>query len=140
MDVSISSNALAVAHELTGVTVRVQRAVERVTEQQARVFETKVKARASGRPGPRAQTGDYRRSINAQFAGRSGGRVRWEVGTNAVQGRRLEFGFWGLRDSLGRLFHQPPYPHFGPAADEMESALPAAVEVAVAAELAVFGP
>lgn len=76
---------------------------------------TKVKANASGRPGPRAPTGDYRRSWNMQNGG--GALTPWvEVGTNAAQGRRLEFGFVGT-DALGRDYNQPPYPHAGPAAD-----------------------
>ena len=139
MEISVSSNARAVAIELAAVTTRVEQTVDRVTERQARVFEGKVKANASGRPGPRVQTGDYRRSIGAQFRGKSGGTVRWEIGTNSPQGRRLELGFWGVRDSLGRLFHQPAYPHFGPAADDMERTFPAIIETAVSAELAVFG-
>lgn len=39
------------------------------------------------------------------------------VGTNAPQGRRLEFGFVGA-DALGRVYNQPPFPHVGPAVEE----------------------
>lgn len=38
------------------------------------------------------------------------------VGPAKPQGRRLEFGLVGP-DSLGRVFHQPPYAHVGPAVE-----------------------
>jgi len=75
-----------------------------------------VKKNASGRPGPRVPTGDYRRSINVRF---SDGGARAEIGTAAVQGHRLEYGFVGP-DSLGRVYNQPPYPHFRPMRDQIE--------------------
>jgi hypothetical protein len=130
MEISMSSNAVQVAHDLLGVTGAVHLAVSTVVAEQGVVMQTKVKARASGRPGPRVQTGDYRRSINRQFR-KTATTVTSEVGTNSPQGRRLENGFWGMRDSLGRLFHQPAYPHFGPTGDEMEREFPIAVEAAV---------
>jgi hypothetical protein len=34
-------------------------------------------------------------------------------------------------DSLGRLYHQPPYPHFQPAADEMRAQFPTALETGI---------
>lgn len=82
------------------------------------LLQTKVQAHASGRPGPNAPTGDYRRSIHVEFSGESGS-AKATVGTNKPQARRLEFGFVGI-DSLGRHYSQPPYPHFGPALDEIE--------------------
>ncbi|WP_172673788.1 hypothetical protein [Methanogenium cariaci] len=39
------------------------------------------------------------------------------VGTNAPQGKRLEFGFVG-RDVLGRYYNQEAQPHLRPAVDE----------------------
>lgn len=89
------------------------------------LLNTRIKAKASGRPGPNAPTGDYRRSWTHQFSERGG--VATSVnGTNAPQGRRLEFGFTGA-DSLGRVYDQPPYPHVGPARDEIEPELVAAI-------------
>jgi hypothetical protein len=41
------------------------------------------------------------------------------IGTNAVQARRLEYGFVGY-DSLGRYFNQGPLEHWRPRADELE--------------------
>lgn len=131
MEIHISSDAAAVAAQLRNVPAAISTSVTAAVAAQGALLQTKVKARASGRPGPRVQTGDYRRSINRQMR-RGTVSVTVEVGTNSPQGRRLEFGFWGKRDSLGRLFHQPPYPHFGPAADEMEDAFPVAIDAAIA--------
>jgi hypothetical protein len=96
----------------------------------AALLETSVKQHASGRPGPNVITGDYRRSITRQVTATRGG-AEAEVGTNAVQGPRLEYGFHGT-DSLGRHYDQPPYPHFRPAADEIEPQFVEAVEQAIA--------
>lgn len=129
--IEIKSNASLVARAFAALPVQTSAAVNAAVVAEGAALQSRVRARASGRPGPRAQTGDYRRSISRQTS-RSVGRITVEVGTNAPQGRRLEFGFWGLSDSLGRLFHQPAYPHFGPAADGMEDTFPAAITAAVA--------
>lgn len=81
------------------------------------LLRTRVMAKASGRPGPRTVTGDYRRSWQNQFSG-GGGTYKAETGTNAPQAKRLEFGFNGM-DSLGRVYSQPPYAHARPAFDEI---------------------
>jgi hypothetical protein len=81
------------------------------------LLRTKVMAKASGRPGPNAPTGDYRRSWTVEFSGGSG-TFTATAGTNAPQGRRLEHGFHGV-DSLGRAYDQAPLPHAGPAFDEV---------------------
>lgn len=93
------------------------------------LLRTRVMANASGRPGPNVVTGDYRRSIELRVTD-MGGEVTAIVGTNLPQGRRLEFGFVGA-DSLGRIYNQPPYPHFGPAFDEVSPKFIQAVEVLV---------
>jgi hypothetical protein len=82
------------------------------------LLNTRIKAHASGRPGPNAPTGDYRRSWTMTFQANDEGAVAVN-GTNRDQGRRLEFGFVGV-DSLGRAYDQPPYPHAGPALQEIE--------------------
>lgn len=79
----------------------------------ARRLQTRVRANASGRPGPNIVTGDYRRSISVVKEGPTSALV----GTNRPQGRRLEFGFYGV-DAIGRTYNQPPYPHFQPAIDQ----------------------
>lgn len=118
-DWSIESNdAFRVAAELTQAGFRAGVRAFSVTRMYGQLVNTAVQANASGRPGPRAITGDYRRSI-ATHAGYDGGSVFADVGTNKAQGRRLEFGFFG-KDSLGRRFRQAPRPHFGPALDRFE--------------------
>lgn len=97
-----------------------------VVQMYGTLYALQVKARASGRPGPNAPTGDYRRSIESKFIALPGGGMAM-VGTNKPQGRRLEFGFVG-RDSLGRNYNQRPFPHFGPALDFIEPAFGAALE------------
>lgn len=84
------------------------------------VLEARVKARASGRPGPNVITGDYRRSWTTEVTLDAHG-ASAIVGTNKPQGPRLEYGFAGT-DSLGRHYNQSPYPHLNPAADEIEDA------------------
>ena len=96
-----------------------------VVRHYGQLMQTKIQAHASGRPGPNAPTGNYRRSIHVEF-GQAGGGLEARVGTNAPQGRRLEFGFVGT-DSLGRHYNQPPFPHFGPAANEVEPEFVAAL-------------
>jgi hypothetical protein len=64
-------------------------------------------------PGPNVGTGDYRRGITLTTE-EGDGEAAAEVSTAAVQAMRLEHGFIG-RDSAGRMFRQPPFPHWGPA-------------------------
>lgn len=75
------------------------------------LLESRIKANASGRPGPNVITGAYRRSWSHRGVA---GELRVDVYTNAPQGRRLEQGFVG-RDSLGRIYNQPAFPHVEPA-------------------------
>lgn len=89
-----------------------------VVHKHTQLLRTKIQAKASGRPGPNAPTGDYRRSWGVSFGGGTGF-VFGAAGTNAPQGRRLELGFVGT-DSLGRHYNQPPYSHVGSAAEEIE--------------------
>lgn len=79
----------------------------------AKALVVQVQRNASGRPGPRVITGKYRASWQSDVH-RAGPVIVGEVGTNAPQGRRLEFGFVGV-DSLGRHYSTPPFPHLGPA-------------------------
>ncbi|MGX1668612.1 HK97 gp10 family phage protein [Streptomyces sp. NPDC055400] len=88
-------------------------AAETAMRHGAKALVVQVQRNASGRPGPRVITGRYRASWQSD-AHRAGPVIVAEVGTNAPQGRRLEFGFVGV-DSLGRHYNQPPFPHLGPA-------------------------
>ena len=117
----ISSNANQVAADLAALGFQAGARAAVVTRHFGMLLQAAVKRRASlprtGPPGPRIQTGNYNRSIGLQTSSSGGGPVA-TVGTNAPQGRRLELGFTGT-DSLGRSYEQPPYPHFGPALDEI---------------------
>ncbi|MEW1719728.1 hypothetical protein [Streptomyces sp. NPDC093109] len=83
----------------------------------AMLLETRIKAHASGRPGPNAPTGEYRRSWTHSVQ-ISGATVTGLVTTDKPQARRLEYGFVGT-DSLGRRYNQRPYPHVAPALEDI---------------------
>lgn len=118
--ISVVSNANIIAAQLQLRSAASSATVRGVVIQHAMLLQTRVKANASGRPGPNAPTGDYRRSIRRQTGSSTqAGGVTAEVGTDAPQGRRLEYGFTGV-DSRGRYYDQQPYPHFGPALDATE--------------------
>lgn len=107
------SNAAVVAAEIATLGRVAERRTVAIVRHHTALLETRVKAGASGRPGPRAKTGDYRRGINSRIRYAAGEAVG-TVGTASPQARRLEYGFVG-RDRLGRTYNQPPFPHFGPA-------------------------
>ena len=55
-----------------------------------------------------------------------------EVFVGAPQGRRLEYGFSGMTDSLGRFFpYWPAEPYLGPALEEDTPLIQARMELAV---------
>ncbi len=105
--------------------VRAGLKIGKITQHYGMLMQTRVKANAQGRPGPRMQTGDYNRSINLKV-GMEGASIAARVGTARPQGRRLEFGFVGA-DSLGRHYNQAPLPHFGPAFDQIAPLYEAAI-------------
>lgn len=110
--------AREVAAGLLADAAKVRGGLRTPVSQAGQELRRRIQARASGRPGPRVVTGNYRRSWSAEsYSVPDGAAV--SVGTNAPQGRRLEYGFNGV-DSLGRKYNQPPYPHVGPAADGFE--------------------
>ena len=67
------------------------------------------------------KTGTYRRSFAMETVEKSSERCRVEVGTDAPQAKRLEYGFVGA-DKLGRIYNQAPRPHLRPALDENKGA------------------
>lgn len=90
-------------------------AVERGMGRGILLGQSIVRGNARGRPGPRAPTGDFNRSIVGQYQ-RRGYNVIGQIGSNAAQARRLELGFTG-RDILGRYYDQPPYPYLSTSYD-----------------------
>lgn len=129
---SVRTNSGIVAAALERGGRRANVAVHKVTIDYGYRSLALIRRNASGRPGPNAPTGDYRRSFGITF--HLDGSV--SVGTNAVQGRRLEHGFFGT-DSLGRKVRQRPYPHVGPAMRQIR--VPYQVAVMKAARDAVQG-
>ncbi|MEV7936605.1 HK97 gp10 family phage protein [Kitasatospora sp. NPDC088264] len=119
------SNGAQIAAELDARALALLPMATAVVRHHAMLLETAIKANASGRPGPNAPTGDYRRSWTHEVQQTAAG-VEAVVGTNKPQGRRLEFGFVG-RDILGRVFNQRPYPHVGPAVERIRPAFLAAM-------------
>lgn len=111
----------------------VQARVATTVYRHGELLRSTVRAKASGRPGPRVQTGDYRRGIAANHgmgpSPRAGGGLvpTSTVRSNAPQAWRLERGFVGA-DVLGRIYNQPAYEHWGPAIDVVEPKLYAAIE------------
>lgn len=128
-DLGISSNANKVAADLLAHGMRAGARSVSVTRHFGMLLQAAVKRRASlprgGPPGPRIITGNYNRSIGLQLGMAAGGAVA-RVGSNAPQARRLEEGF-NDTDSLGRTYEQPPYPHYGPALDEIGPLFVAAI-------------
>lgn len=116
----------ALAAEFGAMGINARELAHRATVVHGAMLQRAVVANASGRPGPEAPTGDYRRSINRRTEKRAAGSIT-QVGTDKPQARRLEHGFVGV-DSLGRSYDQPPYPHFGPAFDEVAPKFEAAIE------------
>lgn len=100
-----------------------------VTKHFGQLVLTQAKANASGRPGPRAPHGDFRRDLDMVMT-QASGFITAHIGTNRPQGRRLEFGFVG-EDVLGRHYNQPPYPYLGPALDKYADEYAAAVGAVV---------
>ncbi|MFE7129335.1 HK97 gp10 family phage protein [Streptomyces sp. NPDC057638] len=128
--VGASGNAAEIAARLDARAARSLPETVAIVQHYAMLLETRIKAKASGRPGPNAPTGDYRRSWTHQIA-TNGALVVGTVGTNKPQARRLEFGFVGA-DSLGRIYNQPPFPHVGPAVEEIRPLFIAALADSIA--------
>jgi len=111
--------------DLDDLAPRLERAANRVgpelnrtVQQQARLGRALIQERASGRPGPNIITGEYVASWQIEpFAVPDGGGAM--IGTRKPQGRRLEYGFYDMTDSIGRHFFQVPRPHVEPAVNEL---------------------
>lgn len=133
VEIRVDTNADEVAADIRAYGVRATAGTKGAAQNAALLVETRTKANASlpasGPPGPRAITGDYRASWNTQKTEETPDSVTFTVGTDRPQGRRLEYGFVG-RDALGRVYNQPPYPHLQPAIDATRPEFEAAVRKA----------
>lgn len=137
----IRTNAAAVAAKWKAAGPVATAKASTVATTTGQVCQTRARANASGRSGvywspgpgsptsnlalgapypaqigPRVETGDFRRGIYLLPLATPGS-VGFVVGSNSPQAARLEFGFFGLTDSLGRTFHQYPLPWLRPAAE-----------------------
>ncbi|WP_406210319.1 hypothetical protein OH807_40445 [Kitasatospora sp. NBC_01560] len=65
---SVSSNAAVLAARLEAQAVELLPSATAVVTRHAMLLETAIKAAASGRPGPNAPTGGYRRSWTSEVA------------------------------------------------------------------------
>lgn len=101
------------ADRLEGAADRLGEVTQRRMRRVGQVGVQQIRQNASGRPGPNVITGRYRSSWRSETRGIPYG-AECTIGTDAPQGRRLEFGFVGP-DSLGRVYNQPPFPHVQPA-------------------------
>lgn len=97
-----------------------QRNERRTALAMAKDLTDAVRAHASGRPGPQVITGQYRASIRIVDSQDNADGSVYYVGTDAPQAARLEFGFVGV-DAIGRHYHQPPFPHWRPALQEIRN-------------------
>lgn len=120
IQVTVDDNRTPQALERIGTLVA-QQLPSAVYRAGARV-RTQVRANASGRPGPNVITGDYRRSIAQTNTMTDGNSPVAYVHSAAPQARRLEYGFVGA-DVLGRVYNQPPFPHWGPAVRDIDQHL-----------------
>lgn len=82
-------------------------------------LEGNIKLHEAGRPGPEiGPSGDFRRNTTRLPLLITDRQMFAKVANDSPQALRLEFGFMGMTDSIGRTFHQPPYPSFGPGFDD----------------------
>ncbi|MEV6146432.1 HK97 gp10 family phage protein [Streptomyces sp. NPDC051992] len=118
------------ADRLEAAATQVGPAIQRAVQHTGELGRARIRGNASGRPGPSVITGAYRNSWQMTNRRLPHGAL-CTIGTNAPQGRRLEFGFVGP-DSLGRVYNQPPFPHVGPAIDYIGATLMTEMRFAVA--------
>src|SRR5690242_18734801 len=118
------------ADRLDRAATRIGPAVQRAVRHTGELGRARIRGNASGRPGPNVITGAYRNSWETNTRRLPYGAM-CTIGTNAPQGRRLEFGFVGP-DSLGRVYNQPPFPHVGPAIGYIGATLTIEMRYAVA--------
>jgi hypothetical protein len=110
------------ADRLEAAAKRLGPEVARATLHSGQLLRALIQSNATGRPGPNYITGDYHGSWQVAPEQLPYG-ANVVVGTDRPQGRRLEFGFVGA-DSLGRMYNQPPFPHAGPAVEELSKNYP----------------
>ncbi|GGV02479.1 hypothetical protein GCM10010211_82280 [Streptomyces albospinus] len=112
-DAAAFRDPIALAAAIAGPGPAVRARTRTITQHHAMLLRVRIQRNASGRPGPRVITGQYRASWDVRVSTEDG-EVTAEVFSDAPQARRLEYGFIGV-DSLGRHYRQSPFPHVEPA-------------------------
>lgn len=110
------------ANAIKRYQLRTRLEVRNVMNRNATRLRNQVIRNASGRPGPRIVTGQYITTIKARRGRGSLDRYSVSVTSDHPAAYRLEYGFVGM-DALGRMYHQPPYPHFRPAVAKIQPIL-----------------
>lgn len=136
MRMSVAIETLGVKRSMLGLAQSFSADLSTAVYRAGAMMRTRVRANASGRPGPRAQTGDYRRSIS-QTNTIDGDVPVALVHTNRPQAMRLEYGFVDT-DALGRRYNQAPLPHWGPAAEKIGTDLEREASNALARAMRTF--
>lgn len=105
-----------VGQRFNKVDREVTKAMIETSDKWAIILVREIQKRAGGRPGPRVITGVYRASwrVEKKTSGFLTRNVWISVVTSHPAAHRLEYGYIGI-DSLGRRYHQPPFPHVRPA-------------------------
>ena len=90
-----------------------EKGIVTISNQYAVILRDRIRANATGAPGPQVVTGQYISTIQVTDDQQP------TVASSAPQAPRLEYGFMGT-DALGRVYNQPPFPHWQPAIDVTE--------------------
>lgn len=111
MSVSLDLSGLErLLNKMSNFSNRIHPAIELYKQEEVKRLLQLVIKHASGRPGPNVVSGAYIGSFVI---------VADNVTNFSPQTHRLEYGFIGT-DSLGRNYHQPAFPHFRPALQEIK--------------------
>ena len=103
-------------------------AIQLALQAGALIVEADAKRRAPYR------TGNLRRSIHTDVRGNEA-----RVGTDVAYARRIEYGFAGREDRLGRRYNQAAQPYLRPAAEANRGAVIAEVNRTLRAQLERIG-
>jgi len=114
MEIKINQSGLsALTRKLSNFPRNFEKAHDDLLDETGLDLVKTTKEHASGRPGPNIVTGQYASAFYTV-------RHKWsvEIRNDSPQSKRLEHGYYGT-DSLGRVYHQPPFPHIAPARAEV---------------------
>lgn len=103
--------AVSASQSINAMATKAVTLTRKTVQYHGKQYQKAVRRRASGRPGPNIITKQYWNSIQIRDVSQGPTSAAVAVGTDAVQARRLEFG-WDGEDSAGRVSHQPPLPHW----------------------------